>query len=101
MKTPEQASGTAGTVRRKSGRWEGAFREAGGVGGASAQHDGRHLLHNHVVGVPMETKLTQPFFIQRSLTTRPQHGSGRARAQQLCCGSPLLLLDFLPSTSVG
>lgn len=47
-----------------------------------------------------------PFpLVQLRLTTHARHGSRQTRAaggvQQLCCSSPLLLFDFLPSTSVG
>lgn len=64
--------------------------------------------------VPMETRINTPtpflFLPTRAAhthhaRTHARHGSRQTRAaggvQQLCCSSPLLLFDFLPSTSVG
>lgn len=54
---------------------------------------------------PQPPSYSFPLCSSHSPRTHARHGSRQTRAaggaQQLCCSSPLLLFDFLPSTSVG
>lgn len=99
----EQVFGTTGMVGWQTGAWGGRSR-----GVRSRMDDICYTMFQ----VPMETRSDTPNplpvpspLVQLTLTTHARHGGRQTRAaggaQQLCCTSPLLLFDFLPSTSAG
>lgn len=104
----EQAFGTTGTVGRQNRRVGREKRE-------KRVHSGMDDICYTMFQVPMETRMNAPPPTQalpippRSCSSHSprtqRHGGRQTRAaggaQQLCCSSPLLLFDFLPSTSAG